>query len=846
MRRFFPLILVLCCAATAVSLFMYALQFAVLDEKARNKVFDEERGALSKALLAEHPQLAALTMQQLTETSWRLYQKEHRAELRRKVEDRTRELKDRYRDEAGQPYMGGIDSYHWLRHLRNLYATGHVGDRVQDGEEYDALAGRPVDASTRRNVHLYLAWPLAWLAQRTGLPLNAVLYMLPVAMFFAVAGCSFVCAKRIGASDLGAFFACFAITLSPFLFTRVLSEWFDTDIYTVFFPLAILTSYLFSIDIRASFKRRLRAALLSGALVALYASTWKGWWFIFDIILLGSGLYLLNLKDVLRNEGGDASDMRAQAGMLGAFFVFSAGFVMLWNGPLVFVDFIMEPIRLSHVLRVTSESVWPNVYLTVEELSPPSISAIVQSVGGLAIFFIGLIGLVFAFLFERGLRHKVFGCGLLCVALWFVIPFQAALQALRFVLLLVVPAGLAFGLAVGKIRDGLEGLVSREGVSPLRRLLGRGVFLVFAALFLFFHTARIFTAAYMILPRMDDIWQRVLVRIHDETPADSVINSWWDFGHWFKTVTGRHVLFDGMTQNSPYAFWTARVLLSDDEEAAVRVLKMLDGADNKGVDLLVKKLGRVDVAVRLAETVLALGPDKARAELGKALRPGDVDAVMPLLFPRSAPPAYFILSQDMLDKVAAITFIGNWDFGKVDMWFRRKKMNVGEFIDYARREHNLTPEQALATNLEVSTLGEKAARSWFSNIQGYRSDLRSSEAWQDLWMFENGLVVDWPKKRAYVLSGYSDMRGVPKSLQYMEGGAFHEEPQPDAKLDFSALIIRKDKEIKGVLLPAELGRSLLIRLYLMKGEGLKRFRLWAEETDPDGNSIYVYEILWPE
>jgi len=845
--RSFPAILVFCCAATAALLLTYSRSLPVLDEMARAKVFDEERAALRATLLEAHPDLSTSTSQQLLETSWKFYQKEHRADLRSKAEEKARELKEPYRDERGDVYMGGIDSYHWLRHLKNLYVFGHVGDRIEKGVEYDVLGSRPVDASTRHNVHLYLALPLVWLAGRLHLPLGPVLFILPVLMFFVIAGCSFACAKRIGASDLGAFFAAFSITLSPFLLTRVFTEWFDTDIYNVIFPLVILTMYVACLDIRAGLRRRLGRALLGGLLVALYAATWQGWWFIFDIIIIASALYLVNLKDVYRfHEEAPEVDVVAQTRMFGAFFIFSAVCVTLLNGPAVFADFILEPVRLSRIFHIAPQSIWPNVYLTVEELGPASVPLVVRSVGGSFIFFMGLIGLLVVFLWERLLRHPVFGCGLLCVAIWIVTSFYAALQALRLALLVIVPAGLAFGLVVGKIRDAVEYLIRRKGLRPGVRRTCRAAFLVLAALYLFAHTTQIYASAYITLPKFNDIWQRTLVRIREATPAESVVDSWWDFGHWFKAVAGRRVLFDGMTQNSPYAYFMARVLLSDDEEAAARTLKMLDAAGHEGVDFLIKKLDGVGEAVRRTQTVLALGPGEGRAELAKVLAPEDVEAAMPLLFPQTAPPAYFIVSYDMLGKVAPISFIGNWDFSKVDMWFKGRQLSQAEFFEYVQRLYNLTPEQALTAHLDVSALNEKEARSWFSQMAAYRSDLRPSETWQGMWMFENGLVVDWSAKRAYVMDLVPDRRGVPASLLYMEDGVLHEELQPEATLDFSALIVRQDGEIKAVLLPPALGKSLLLRLYLLKGEGLKYFRLWNEETDADDNAIYVYELLWPE
>ncbi|MGE5279735.1 MAG: STT3 domain-containing protein [Deltaproteobacteria bacterium] len=846
MRRFMTVLLVLVPAVTAASFFLYSRQLPLLESMARVDVVRETRGQMRRALLEEAPGLDLKTAAKMVDASWEAYGRQHRQELREKIEGRTRALKDQYRDEAGQAYMPGIDSYHWLRHLENLMKTGRVGDRLEKGQPYDSLASRSVDAWTRRNVHLYLARPLAWLAVRTGRPLTSTLVFLPVAMLFAVAASSFACAKRIGASDLGAFVASFSITLSPFLFSRVCAEWFDTDIYNVFFPLAILATYLISLDDRGGRARRASAAAAAGVLVGLYAITWQGWWFIFDIIVLASGMYFLNLHEVCRQEGRDPGTGRRQLGMFGIFFGSSILAVMLLNGPAVCADVIREPARLSHLFQVTRTTPWPNVYLTVDELGPASVAAVVRSLGGIIFFFVGLLGLCFLVLREHALRHPAFGCGLMCVVLWLVIPFPVALQAMRFTLLLVAPVGLAFGLAVGRIREGLETWVGRRDIRPAVRTALRGLFLLFVVLYLFLTTGNGFAIAYGTLPQLNDTWTVTLSRIREKTPDDSVINSWWDFGHWFKTLAARRVLFDGMTQNSPYAYWTARVLLMDDEAAAARILKMLDADGHEGVDRLVEKLGGPGAAVRFTEQLMAAGPQAARPQLAAVLAPEEVDAVESLLFPRTAPPAYFIVSFDMLNKIAAISFIGNWDFRNVDLWLKGRVMPQERFLDYARQQYNLTPQESLAAFWDARSLSEKDAHSWFSSIIGYGSALQGSQAWEGLWMFENGIVVDWPKKRAYVIGAAADKRGVPQSLLYLENGVFHQEPQPDATLKFSVLIVREGEKIKAILVPPELGRSLLLRLYYLKGEGLKHFRLWSEEADEKGNAVYVYEMVWPD
>jgi len=47
---------------------------------------------------------------------------------------------------------------------------------------------------------------------------------------------------------------------------------------------------------------------------------------------------------------------------------------------------------------------------------------------------------------------------------------------------------------------------------------------------------------------MNDGWYESLTKIKQNASEDAIINSWWDFGHWFKAVGDRAVTFDGTPQ----------------------------------------------------------------------------------------------------------------------------------------------------------------------------------------------------------------------------------------------------------------------------------------------------------
>ncbi|MEK6854406.1 MAG: STT3 domain-containing protein, partial [Nanoarchaeota archaeon] len=46
-------------------------------------------------------------------------------------------IKDFYRDENGRPYSPDIDPYYWNRYAKNIVETGHIGDEIKNGEEWD-------------------------------------------------------------------------------------------------------------------------------------------------------------------------------------------------------------------------------------------------------------------------------------------------------------------------------------------------------------------------------------------------------------------------------------------------------------------------------------------------------------------------------------------------------------------------------------------------------------------------------------------------------------------------------------------------------------------------------------
>lgn len=846
-KKIWPFLMVAVLVVASVSFRLYPVLLSYFDRQARQEVYDQERSSIDKSVADKFPQLSDVLRGRIAEEAFKEKLKADKKEIGAKIAARADELKSFYKDDSGRIYLGGIDSYYWLRLLQNLLEKGHIGDRSVGGVEYDDLVGNPIDAATKKNIHLWLGVIFYKTASffNKDVPLESALFFIPLVLTGIIAVISFSLAKRMGANDLGAFLASFSIALSDFFLQRSMGEWFDTDIYNVFFPLLVLWTFMVAVEKRSLIKGSLLVAL-AGLFLAFYASTWKGWWFIFDIMLFSGAFFILNQKLCQEEEKIEDAVLRRELVFLGLFFVFSTFFVIILNNIATWLDFVREPWHLVSIFNISPESQWPNVYLTVAELGKMRPADIVRSMGGDFLFLGSLVGLLYIFLFEKGLRDRRFGFGILSVIFWIGATFYASLAAMRFILLLVVPIGLAFGLTITKFYEIVDEYSRRHLKSGPAAVSRMGlVFLL--SLYLVFRVASLHRNVSAIFPQMNDSWHNALTAVKKGTPGDALINSWWDFGHWFKAVAGRRVLFDGMTQNTPYAYWMARALLTDNEAECVGILRMINASDNKAAEEIVSQRGMTWAAgTAVIRKAVAMKEGDARSYLEKEIGEEGAGRLLPYLFPSKLPVVYLVISYDMLQKVGPISYIGNWDFRKVDLWFKRKHLSEPDFIAYCLKSYNLTRQEAQDGLLEMSLLKEEEAKSWFSEPWYYLFIPSLSHRDGSMLYFDSGLVVNEADDHAYVLSGRPENMGVPQSLIFMEEGALKEVPQKDPALSYSGLLVKEKDATKSFLLDPRLARSMLVRLYYFQGEGLQSFRLFHKEKDEKGDTIYVYEIRWPE
>ncbi len=838
---------ILCCFLAAFVFFLRIRLISLprLDAAAKAEVHREIRGKMYDSIKEKYAEFPQHKKDEFVKRAYTRYMKDNRSVIKERIRTKRNQKRAFYRNDNNHAYFFGIDSYYWLRLIDNLIKKGHIGDRVVDGRQYDDLVDMPIEDSFSHSMHIItgkLIYDVFAFLEKD-VDYEAGLFIIPLLFSVLMVITTFFVTRLLCRSNSAAFFSCLAVNLSPLLLNRTMGEWLDTDIYNVFFPLLIFSAFLFVFKSQST-KRKVAGTVGFAVSCALFASVWQGWWFIFDMLILCGGIFFLNDYYVERK---DSALLRNNMMWLALLFASGCLFVGILNGKESLLSFLFEPGKLVFALKDVPQDNWPNVFLTVAELKKVSAYRIAHELGGALIFFVTIIGSIYLILVKKVMRDRELGIGFFCLFIWLGTMYYVSLTAIRFALLLIVPLGIMFGIVFHRMT--LEIFSYSHRFPKKIRFLVLGIITVVVYHIISFYITMSMVIAGGRLPMMNDAWQKSLVFIKEDSGERAIINSWWDYGHWYKAVAKRRVLFDGKTQNSPVAYWVARVLLTDNEDEALGMLRMLDLSKNRAFDFLrAADIGHVR-SIEILHHIALLQKKEARAYLLDILTADAIDEFMALLYSDDMPAAYFIVSYDMLGKLGAISLIGNWNFVKGEIWIAFKEKNPPAFKRYLMREHNYSKEEAQRVFDKVAFLKDKEAPGWISKVRGLALKTISKKFKKDgsTLFFDNGAVLNLDTFNAHILRGKNNEIGVPYSVIHMENGTFEEKILEESNMSHSLLFIdTKEDSYKTVFIDKILARSMFVKMYFYGGEGLRYFKKAREEKTLEGNSIYVYKIKWPQ
>ncbi len=276
---------------------------------------------------------------------------------------------------------------------------------------------------------------------------------------------------------------------------------------------------------------------------------------------------------------------------------------------------------------------FPNIFQSISELqrlSPMEVFATATHVTAFGVA--GLIGAFLLFVFHfRSLFFLLpfFGIGLLTFV-----------SGARFAMYLSPFVGLGLGYLVHFF---LEKLFPMMGLFLEERKRRIALILTGITLFLTLIFASREAVSAFSTPKIHALLVRDMDWIKLNTPKNSVIWTWWDYGYAFQLYARRATIHDGGSQASPKTYLVAKSFAVSSPEKAWRVISF---TVNYGLTGLAKLLKEGKKASTIVEDILA----------GRFDKPIET-------------PIYVVFTDDLISKFGWIHYFGSYDFNRKEGTF---------------------------------------------------------------------------------------------------------------------------------------------------------------------------------
>ncbi len=738
--------------------------------------------------------------------------------------------------QSSKPYLLASDSFYYYNLTENIERTGKISDTVKGSKYLNTLMLAPVGHMEPFNLHPYVGDFIF----RTLKLFNPDISLMYAVSFTPLIITAMALIPFLLICALFKFHPVISLTssifflLSPIFIKRSAFGWYDNDPYNTLFPLIILC--LFFYGLKYSFEKDTKTHLLEGpsktyfiaglaALsMTLYTFFWQGWMLVFTVLFLSALIILMENHSLAKNKINTKTFLTYFSIILGGSFIT----ISLTFGPQEFFTLFAEGWHSLKNFLAPQLTPWPDLYISVSELHSASLSFIITLTGGKIFFIIALLGIFFSFIHQRktGITLSVF----LAVAL---IITQGAQ---RFAMLCLIPLSLLFPFGLQGIYNILIKILSKASSKnkfpfclipkiPKSSILTSILILSISILPIrFMHTA----IASLLNPLFNTTWEKTLLNIDKNTPPNSIINTWWPPGHFIKAIAHRRVTFDGASINYPQAYWISNFFLSQTEEEALGILRMLNNSANQATEYLHEELGLpLSTSILILKKIIQHDKTTARVLLNQILKKKEyIDPLLKLTH-ATPPPSYCLVYKEFVENNLQLKFIGGWNFKEIEAINKNPerlaavpKRNSQEYIDFL----------------------------W--NLAGgpykYSGPLAQINRKENTLLFKNNITVDLDKMACKIDSPKYG-QGIPTSLFYLKDNTIIEKKLPNATLAYSVILYQKNNTYHTVLADQPLANSLLMKLYFFQGKSLKHFKLFSNESDlTKRTKILVFKVNWGE
>lgn len=854
-KKYHILLLLLIPLSLSLWINLSPIDLPISEQWAQNSVNNAYRQQISSQINQQYPNLPPDNRNALVDRQMEQAIKEQKASYDAQVEQVSQQFKAHWQDDQGYTYMPDIDTYFYLRYARNIVERGMYGDELRDGEEWDTLMLAPDGHRLKKSMHPYV---MAYLYKvmhifNSDITLMQAAGYYPVLFLLMALVAVFFIGYRL-AGEVGGLVSAMILLVNPTILGKTIFGQSDTDAYQIFFPLAIIWAFVEAYRAK-DLKKKIGLSALTGAIMGIYSFAWEGWWYLFDFIGAAIVIYLIVIigmevmkkrhRDILKNEYVKNISIISGVGI-----VVTGVIVSIVHSVKIFVTAPLQPLMFSTIDSAILGDIWPNVYTTVAELNNASMAQIIGAVGGKALFAFSILGMILlAFKKEAGRDRRQYLLYFILLAIWYGGVFYAAQKGVRFILLIIPPFAVAFGIAAGLLWQKTRDFLHKH--LHVSKKISVALVIIIIVFFFWGQVKIAKTVASNTVPMINDAWVASMDNINKDSQPDAIINSWWDFGHHFKYLADRAVTFDGASQNRPQAHWIGKVLLTSNEREAVGILRMLACGGNKGPDMLAEHLDNTKRAVDIIYDIIVLDEPAAKDVLEENDIPADLQDRLLERTHCDPPENYFIASQDMIGKAGVWSHFGGWNFERAHVWSNLKNLPQDEAIPRIMEDLDYTEEEAETIYLDAnSVIGEQAGNTWISPWPGYLGTGSCSPNNEDntLTCINNvgGRVLEFKVDAATmnVTIENSAEKLHPNSFIFSNGTGFHEKKFEENTFGYSFGLINQGDSFQSIVMSEELASSMFTRMFFYGGVGLRYFDTFDTQRTLSGLVIYTYKVDW--
>lgn len=783
-------------------------------------VIAKVRASITSQVLRQYPDLPAEKKELLIKEQFNKTLRENGPQMRKAFDDAGQAMLSRSGE--SKHYLLASDSYYFLSLTQEILDKGYFGTKTEGSKYFNPLMLAPLGYWQPQTWHPYIG-AIAYRIVHYFNPKEDVMYgvgFTSVFLFPLVLAAFFFACRALGCGVFPGFIASVFFVLAPIYLKRSTFAWFDDDAYNVFFPLLICGLLFMALDRIKNIKLILFITVLIGIALALYARFWVGWGFLWG--LSAAGIAAAAALAFFKDRTSFKPTLLLIALLTVTPFI-AVG--IIFGFPEVWQILLFAFGELKKFIAPSLKN-WPDLFIVVGELKKGSLTDVIELTGGPIMF----VGGICALLWSGGralLKYETKTAKIAVLAVFFAVTFYLGLSAQRFTILCLPPLSLLFAYGLNELWTRRQSVGQKLNSHPktaakfMTPFLAGGLIL---SLIVPFNDASKGIRS-LLSPIFNSAWERALIKLRDHSPADSVVDTWWSPGHFVKAIAKRRVTFDGASINGEQAYWLTKVYLSQSEEEALGILRMLNVSSNNASEFLQNKGIPLSKAVPLISSALTLNRPQAISLYNKVLPTPQANELIAMTH-GAPPPSYVMIYNEIVDGNVMLGYLGKWNFAKIE---------------------GLNSQPELLRKIPARSSKDYVPFIWSLVGGPYRQSptLNLQKRSGNTLLFDHGVAVNTTDMTVTVSSPQYG-RGIPQSLFYAAGDEIKEVELPGANLSYSAILFKEDGGTAHcVLLDRVIANSLISRMYYFEGLGLKHFKPFAKESDLTGRTkIFIYEVKW--